>query len=71
MVEIFGKLGIDGTIFYQFGIFVILAVALKKLLFAPLQSVIQEREEKTTGLESKADNILKEANYFNDFLLFF
>ena len=62
MVEIFGKLGIDGTIFFQFGIFVVLAVALKKLLFESLQQVILEREEKTTGLEGKADLIIQEAN---------
>ena len=62
MVEIFGKLGIDGTIFFQFGIFIVLAVALKKLLFAPLQKVLSEREEKTVGLEGKAESIFSEAN---------
>ena len=66
MVEIFGKLGIDGTIFSQFGIFIVLAVALKKLLFSPLQKVIHEREEKTTGLEGKADLILQEANLLKE-----
>ena len=62
MVEIFGKLGIDGTIFFQFGIFIVLAIALKKLLFSPLQQVLNDREDKTTGLEGKADLILQEAN---------
>jgi F0F1-type ATP synthase membrane subunit b/b' len=60
MVEIFGKLGIDGTIFFQFGIFLILAILLKKLLFNPLQQVIQERSNQTTGLQGKAEQIMEE-----------
>ena len=60
MVEIFCKLGIDGTIFFQFGIFLILAILLKKLLFNPLQQVIQERSNQTTGLQGKADEIMEE-----------
>lgn len=66
MVEILGKLGIDVTTFFQFGIFFALAIALKKLLFVPLQQVIQEREDKTTGLEGKAEEIINEANKLKD-----
>ena len=66
MVEIFGKLGIDGTIFFQFGIFLVLAIALNKILFKPLQDVIQEREDKTTGLKGKADKILLEAEQLKE-----
>ena len=62
MVEIFSKLGVDQTIFMQFGIFIILSIFLKKLLFNPLQEVIEQRSEQTSGLESKADEILLEAN---------
>ena len=62
MVEIFSKLGVDETIFLQFGIFIILSVLLKKLLFNPLQVVIEGRSEQTSGLESKADKILVEGN---------
>ena len=66
MVEIFGKLGIDGTIFFQFGIFLVLAVALNILLFKPLQNVLQDRDDKTTGLKGKADKILEEANQIKE-----
>lgn len=66
MVEIFGKLGIDGTIFFQFGIFLVLAVALNILLFKPLQNVLQDRDDKTTGLKGKADKILEEANQLKE-----
>ena len=66
MVEILGKLGIDGTIYYQFGIFIILAIALKKILFSPLQNVIESRESQTTGLQGAADKIIHEANQIKE-----
>lgn len=66
MVEILGKLGIDGTIYYQFGIFIVLAIALKKTLFSPLQSVIESRESQTTGLQGAADKIIHEANQIKE-----
>ena len=62
MVEILGKLGVDHTIFHQFGIFIIFAFIIKKVLFEKLQSVIEDRSEQTQGLESKAASIMEEAN---------
>ena len=62
MVEILGKLGVDHTIFHQFGIFIIFAFVIKKVLFEKLQSVIEERSEQTQGLENKAATIMDEAN---------
>ena len=55
VVEIFKKLQVDETIFYQFFIFLILFVILKPLLFDKLLFVIQMREGKTTKLEGHAD----------------
>ena len=62
MVEILGKLGVDHTIFHQFGIFIIFAFVIKKVLFEKLQSVIEQRSDQTQGLESKAASIMDEAN---------
>ena len=46
MVEILGKLGVDHTIFHQFGIFIIFAFVIKKVFLKKLQSVIEQRSIK-------------------------
>ena len=52
MVEILGKLGIDGTFIISLVFYNTLAIALKTL-FSPLQNVIESRESQTTGLQGK------------------
>ena len=62
MLEILTKLGVDGTIFWQFLIFIITFIALKKTLLEPLQSVIEEREANTTKLSDTASTKEEEAD---------
>ena len=57
MVEIFGKLGIDGTIFFSVWYFYSFSSCFKKFYFSPITETLNDREDKTTGLEGKADKI--------------
>ena len=62
IVAIFGQLGVDSTIAYQFAIFVVLFVLLKTLFFDKLQFVLELREAKTTKLDGAADKKFGEAD---------
>ena len=62
MLEILTKLGVDGTIFWQFLIFIITFIALRKTLLEPLQQVIEEREANTTKLSDTASYKEEEAD---------
>ena len=61
VLTIFRSLGVDQTVFIQFGIFMVLFLALKSIFFNRLQSVLELREGKTTKLESEANKKLNEA----------
>jgi len=60
-IGIFQKLGVDGSIFYQFAIFVVLFFLLKVVFFNKLLFVLQTRESKTTKLDEEAGEKFKEA----------
>ena len=54
VLNIFKQLGADSTFFIQLVIFVIAFIVLKFVLFEKIKKVIENREEKTTGLAQKA-----------------
>ncbi len=60
-VDVFRKLGIDSTIIFQFIIFLATFFILKVLFFNKLLFVIEQREGKTTKLESSANDKFAEA----------
>jgi F0F1-type ATP synthase membrane subunit b/b' len=60
-VDVFKKLDIDSTIIFQFFIFLATFFILKALLFSKLLFVLEQREGKTTKLESTANNKFAEA----------
>jgi F0F1-type ATP synthase membrane subunit b/b' len=60
-VDVFKKLGIDSTIIFQFFIFLATFFILKVLLFSKLLFVLEQREGKTTKLESTANDKFAEA----------
>ncbi len=62
IIQIFVKLGVDQSIFYQFLIFTVIFFLLKTLFFNKLLFVLQTRESKTTKLEEGAGNKMKEAD---------
>ncbi|MCF8058082.1 MAG: hypothetical protein K9K67_02205 [Bacteriovoracaceae bacterium] len=65
-IGIFQKLGVDESIFYQFGIFVIIFFLLKVVFFNKLLFVLQTRESKTTKLDQEAGNKFKEADKLSE-----
>ena len=62
LLQIFTQLGVDQSIFYQFGLFLTLFLVLKAVLFDRLLFVLEVREAKTTKLENSAKAKLDEAN---------
>ncbi len=62
LLRILSQLGIDQSIFYQFGLFLLLFLVLKWVLFDRLLFVLEIREAKTTKLENVAKAKLDEAN---------
>jgi F0F1-type ATP synthase membrane subunit b/b' len=62
IIQIFVKLGVDQSIFYQFLIFAVIFFLLKTLFFNKLLFVLQTRESKTTKLEQGAGDKFKEAD---------
>ena len=61
VLNILAKLGIDQTVFIQFGLFFVLYFVLKNLLFSKLQYVLDLRKEKTEVLDHHANIKLAEA----------
>ena len=66
IIQIFQKLGVDESIFYQFAVFVVLFFLLKIVFFNKLLFVLQTRESKTTKLEEEALGKFKEAQKLSD-----
>ncbi len=54
LLQIFTQLGVDQSIFYQFGVFIFIFFILKIILFDELLFVVETREARTTKLESLA-----------------
>lgn len=61
LIQIFVKIGVDQSIFYQFAIFIVVFFVLKIVFFNQLLFVIQTRESKTVKLEEGAGDKIKEA----------
>jgi F-type H+-transporting ATPase subunit b len=61
IIKIFTALGVDSSIFTQFGIIVVLYFVIKFTLFTKLQEVLDLREDRTTKLEGSANDKLVEA----------
>jgi len=61
LIQIFVQLGVDGSIFYQFAIFMVVFFVLKVVFFNKLLFVLQARESKTVKLEEGASDKFKEA----------
>ncbi len=62
VLGIFGQLGADKTLWYQFAIVVVMYLLSKHLFFEHLQNVIETREEKTVKLEGNAEKQFDEIN---------
>lgn len=58
VLNIFKQLGADETLWIQFGIVVVMLVLSKILFLTHLQNVIEQREQRTIGLEGDADKQL-------------
>jgi F-type H+-transporting ATPase subunit b len=53
---------IDGTVFIQFGIFVILLLVLNRLVFRPYLQVRRERSENIEGARTRAEELDSDAD---------
>lgn len=62
IIQIFTQLGADQSIFYQFGIFILLFILLKLVLFNKLLFVLETRENKTTKMEDLANSKFSQAD---------
>lgn len=62
IIQIFTQLGADQSIFYQFGIFILLFILLKLVLFNKVLFVLETRENKTTKMEELANNKFSQAD---------
>lgn len=60
-MAIFQQLGIDGTIVYQFFIFVFGILFLSLYVFVPYRDALLKREERTLGGEELAEELNKES----------
>lgn len=59
---IFSQLGANSSVINQFVIVAIFFFVAKVVFFNKLQFIIENREEKTTGLEHSADELFEKAN---------
>ena len=57
---------IDATLFIQLGVFLIMIILLRKLLFAPVIRLVEARYEATDGALSAAKELEEEAGRLND-----
>lgn len=58
-MEIIHQLGINGTVFIQFAIFICTFLFLNLYVFKPYYAAVEAREKSTTGAEDMATEILK------------
>ncbi|NQY99165.1 MAG: ATP synthase F0 subunit B [Bdellovibrionales bacterium] len=59
-MEIFATLGINQTVFIQFGIFMIVYLVLSNMLFKPYLAAFTKRKEQTVGKTDLAERFIKE-----------
>ena len=61
-VEILKNIGIDETLFLQFGIFLIAYLAMNFIVFRPYLNAYNERVCRTLGSREETQNLLQQAN---------
>jgi F-type H+-transporting ATPase subunit b len=52
---------LDGTVFIQLGIFLVLLVILRALVFKPFLRLLDEREKRTSGARAETERLLADA----------
>jgi len=57
-----GLLSVDGSLFVQMALFLVLMAVLNKLLFKPTLEAVNLREERTTGARDEADRLREDAD---------
>ncbi len=62
VIEILTSLGINNTVFYQFGIFFVAFISMKYIVFAPYLKAHDERVARTVGGQENAEKLLSEAH---------
>jgi len=60
-MEIFTSLGLNWTLFVQMGIFLVVFLVLKTVLFEPYFAAFRERRERTVGQAEAAERYIHEA----------
>ena len=60
VLEILKSLGINSTVFYQFGIFFVAYLSLSFIVFKPYLNAYKERQSRTVGGQKEAENLLSE-----------
>lgn len=62
LVAAAGLVDVDVTMFVQFGLFLVLAVVLPRLIFAPLMERFEQRAARTEGARADARRVQREAD---------
>ena len=65
-MDLITNLGINATIFYQFGIFLIAYLALNQFIFTPYIKAFEEREARTSGQTKAAEDSIGETQQLRD-----
>jgi F-type H+-transporting ATPase subunit b len=60
-MAILEQLGINQSVFFQFGIFILSLVVLSQIVYGPYFAALEEREKRTKGGEDLAQELLKQA----------
>jgi F-type H+-transporting ATPase subunit b len=61
VIEILTSLGINNTVFYQFGIFFVAFISMNFIVFKPYLRAYDERVSRTVGGQEKAEQLLSKA----------
>lgn len=61
VIEILKSLGIDDTVYFQFGIFFVAFISMKYIVFKPYLDAHDERIKRTVGGQEEAEQLLEKA----------
>jgi hypothetical protein len=56
VIEILTGLGINSSVFFQFGIFFIAFISMKYIVFTPYLNAYNERQKRTVGGQEEAES---------------
>ena len=62
VISILQSLGINNTLFYQFGIFFVAFISMKYIVFKPYLDAYNERLKRTVGGQEETEQLLNEVN---------